>query len=124
VSRKPVPNDARLDQLSMDAPELPTHRPPTKREVWDRYSFIYGDIKPPDELTRFCRDAWVWLYVEAFNFRAWRKQPDWVDGDPVIDAAVPTKPFPPDQGFWTREVKRLHEIATRTRAIMDERRAA
>lgn len=116
--------DERIDQLSMDAPILPTHRPPTKRECWDRYSFIYADIKSEEELRVFCRDAWMWFYVSAVNFKSWRKQPDWVDGDPVIHEAVRHEPFPPDQGYWTREVERLFQIAKTAKAVATERRAA
>ena len=103
-------NDHKIDQLSMDAPTVPTHRPPTKREVWDRYSFIYGDVKPPEELSRFCRDAWMWSYVSWVNFKGWRRHPDWKDGDPIIYEAVRKEPFPPDQGYWTREINRLYDI--------------
>lgn len=110
-------NDHKIDQLSMDAPRLPTHRPATKREVWDHYSFIYKDIKPHNELARFCRDAWLWNYVDWFNFKGWRKQPDWVDGDQVIHEAVPNKPFPPDQGVWNNEIKRLLEVAERCKRV-------
>jgi hypothetical protein len=117
-------NSDRVDQLSMDAPMLPTNRPPTKREVWDRYSYIYGEIKGEDELRRFCRDAWAWHYVSWFNFKAWRKHPDWVDGDAVIYDALPREPFPPDQGFWNREVERLFQVAKTAKAVTSERRAA
>lgn len=116
--------DQRIDQLSMDAPMLPTNRPPTKKEVWDRFNFIYQDIKEHGDLARFCRNWWCWAYVDWVNRKAWRKQPDWVDGDTVIYEAVPSKPFGPDEGAWIREVNRLFEIAKGAKAIASERRAA
>lgn len=86
-------NYALVETRSTTAPLLPTHRPPTKSEVWARYSHIYEGVKSPDELKRFCLEAWAWFYVEAVNFRQWRKHPDWVDGDDVIEDAVPAGPF-------------------------------
>ena len=86
------------------APPLPSDRPPTRKEVWDHFSFIFPE-RERDDLAVYCREAWVWYYVEAYNFRGWRKQPDWTEEDPVIDAAVPTEPFyPGSQKEWERRV--------------------
>jgi hypothetical protein len=116
--------DERIDQLSMDAPLIPTHRPGTKREVWERYSFIYGDIKTPEELRVFCRDAWVWDYVYAVNFKGWRRHPDYMDGEAIIYEAVRREPFPPDWGFCVREVQKLAEVAKTAKRVATERKAA
>jgi hypothetical protein len=117
VSRfDPLPDDR-----VMAAPRLPANRPPTRREVWDRCHALYFDRKRhkarPDctercltderggELESFCRDGWVWYYVSAFNFNGWRKQPDWVEGDPVIEQAVPFRQFEVEQqSKWAETV--------------------
>jgi hypothetical protein len=106
------------DERMMAAPKLPTDRPATKKEVWARYHFIYHDIKSPDDLASYCRDAWVWYFVEAVNFHQWRKQPDWVEGDPVIDEAVKWEPF--QVGEWHAEVERLYQIAQSVKRVMQE----
>jgi len=101
--RQFVPDD-RVEK----APGLPADRPPTRAEVWSHYHAIYFDLKghapstictprcnsaPPGELEAFCRDEWVWAYVYFYNFKNWRKQPEWLPGDPVIASAVPDQPF-------------------------------
>jgi hypothetical protein len=87
---------------------LPTDRPPTRAEVWNYYHGIYFDLKghkpstictprcntePEGELERFCQDEWVWGYVYWFNFKDWRKQPEWLPGQDVIPSAVPDRMF-------------------------------
>lgn len=87
------------------APPLPTDRPPTRREVWAHFHHRFFDLKehqesplcdprcelgPNQELEAFCRDTWVWAYVQRFIHGTWDKQPDWSEGDPVIPEAVAT----------------------------------
>lgn len=76
------------------APELPHHRPPTRREVWEHYSYVYRNLWEEERIRDFCKARWVDAYVSWYN-RGWRKQPDWKEGDPVIATAVPSRPFFP-----------------------------
>ena len=117
--------DERVD----NAPPIPTDRPPTRAEVWARYHHLYFDLKghkptplctdkcqslPVGELEADCLADWVWGYVYFYNFEGWRKQPDWVEGDPVIEAAVPTEPFWSGEGAkWTKIVKECFDRARR-----------
>lgn len=104
-----------VESRTATAPLLPTHRPATKQEVWARYSHIYGEVKTPEELRRFCLEAWTWFYVERVNFSQWDKHPDWVDGEPVIREAVPTGPFEAGRRHEP-EVERLWTIAQERKA--------
>lgn len=117
------------DERIQKAPELPTDRPATRREVWERNHAIYFDFKShrrtpictercdhdrPGELEAFCREAWVWYYVDAYNHRDWRKQPDWTEGDPVIAEAVPDEMFySGEKAKWTRTIQALLETSHR-----------
>lgn len=76
------------------APELPHHRPATRREIWEHYSYIYRNLWDEDRIRDFCKTRWVDTYVSWYN-RGWRKQPDWKEGDPVIERAVPRRLFYP-----------------------------
>lgn len=76
------------------APELPHDRPPTRREVWEYYSFIFRNHRSTEEIKDYCRNYWVEKYTYWFGIYNWRKQPDWVPGQPVIPEAVPTTLFP------------------------------
>jgi hypothetical protein len=98
---------------------LPEKRPCTRKEAWDYESFLWADLKTHEELVARARERWVWSYVSWFNFKRWRKQPDWTEGDAVIEAAVPTKPFFPDQRGWAETV---YDCLARARE--PERRAA
>ncbi len=71
------------------APALPEDRPPTRAECWKHYSIYFGGVKPHGEIVRFARNQWAWMYVTWVNNRGWRKQPDWVEGDPVRSKNVP-----------------------------------
>jgi hypothetical protein len=70
------------------APKFPVDRPPTKAEVWAFYSHIYKNVKTDAELKSQARTAWALKYI-FWWMQGWRKQPDWVEGDAVIEAAVP-----------------------------------
>lgn len=109
------------------APPLPEGRPPTRAEVWARNHAIYFDLKGHSrtpsctdschiqewgELEGFCKEAWVYYYVDAYNHRDWRKQPDWKEGDPVIPEAVPNRIFMAgDVSGWNRIVYGCLETA-------------
>lgn len=86
--KKYVP-DSRL----MTAPRPPLDRPPTRQEVWDTNWHVYQGIKERDEIAAMSKAEWVATYVYWFNLKDWRKQPDWVEGDPVIPEAVPDGPL-------------------------------
>jgi hypothetical protein len=118
-------HDVRCDRED-SAPSFPTDRPPTRREVWARYHYIFFDRKghkvtpsckptclhtDEGELEGYCRGAWAWDYVSRFLFRGWDKQPDWVEGDPVIPAAVPSRdPHPFTPGNWGACMKTVYEL--------------
>lgn len=102
--------DLLLDERMMQAPVLPPHRPPTKAEYWARYSFVYEGIWSVEKIKLFCKVNWAWAYVYAFNFRAWRKHPDWSEGQPVIHEAVPSDVFEAGSKY-VEEVERLWNIA-------------
>jgi hypothetical protein len=118
VSRfDPLPDDR-----VMAAPRLPANRPPTRREVWERchdavlrpeapqgpsglHRAVLERTRRAASSKRSARDGWVWYYVSAFNFNGWRKQPDWVEGDPVIEQAVPFRQFEVEQqSKWAETV--------------------
>lgn len=101
------------DSVIASAPPLPTGRPPTKLEVWEHYSHIYNGRKSATELKTFCRGAWAWLYLEYVNFKGWQKHPDWVEGDVVIDAAVPRAAF--QSGAYEKEIEQLWQVAHQQR---------
>lgn len=101
------------DDIVMSAPQLPTHRPATKGEVWEHYKHIYGQSKKMTELVDFARGAWAWDYVQWVNFAGWRKQPDWMEGDEIIPDACPTGPFEP--GPYHIEIERLYQTARQLR---------
>lgn len=71
------------------APPIPTNRPPTRAEVWAHVQHFYGNLKTTAELEKMARDRWAGNYIYAVNFNGWRKQPDWTEGDPVIDVGLP-----------------------------------
>ena len=71
------------------APALPEDRPPTREECWNHYSIYFAGVKPTEKIVTFARDQWAWMYVTWVNTRGWRKQPDWVEGDPVRSENVP-----------------------------------
>ena len=114
--------DARLQA----APPWVTGRPPTRREVWERLHYIHHDLKghkphelcnaacvrkPEKELERFCALWWSSCYVQWFNFRGWRKPPDWVEGDPATPEAIPTDIFQLDAMYqWAPTLRRLASV--------------
>jgi hypothetical protein len=115
-----IPDD-RLEK----APGLPTDRPPTRAEIWAHYHAIYFDLKghapstlctprcvtkPEKELEKFAGDEWVWAYVYFYNFKGWRKQPEWLPGDPVVASGVPDQPFQSGAYIeWKRIVVKMIE---------------
>lgn len=93
------------DSAFHGAPQLSTDRPPTRREVWDHYSYVYGETWTHEKIVDWCRTNWIAHYVYWYNVRGWRKQPDWKESDPVIPEAVPTTLFFPDQqNSWRKRV--------------------
>ena len=70
-------------------PALPEDRPPTREECWSYYNSYFAGVKKTQDIVRFARDQWAWMYVTWVNTRGWRKQPDWVEGDPVRSENVP-----------------------------------
>lgn len=114
--------DFRVEQ----APRLPAGRPPTRREVWERLHFLYYDLKghapsplcsdkcrrkPEGVLEAMARSEWTWAYVYRHIFRGWRKQPDWVEGDPVISEAVPPDGLFVSGGPHTQQLYHFFSIA-------------
>lgn len=78
-----------VEKRHATAPQLPTDRPPTKAEVWAYWSHIYDGIKTHAELIADAKADWAYKYATWWLRRGWRKQPDWIEGAPVIDEAVP-----------------------------------
>ena len=99
--------------------KLPSNRPCTRKEAWDYESFIWAGHRDHEEIVVRARERWLWSYVSWFNFKGWRKQPDWAEGEPVIPGAVPTQPFYPDQRTWAETI-----YACLERAKSETRRAA
>lgn len=120
-------HDIRCDRGD-SAPKFPEGRPPTRREVWEHYHHIFFDRKghketpackptclheDEGELEGYCRDAWVWAYMSRFLFHGWDKQPEWVEGAPVIPAAVPSRSLDRPSfvaGDWKRNVAKVYEL--------------
>lgn len=114
------------NRIAAAAP-YPEGRPPTRAEVWERQHTIYFDRKAhgrttactdacnnrfAGELEGFCKEAWVWHYVTAFNFDGWRCQPDWKEGDPLCPEAVPDEQFKGgDVSGWNRMIYACLETA-------------
>lgn len=92
------------------APKMPTERPCTKQEMWDWVVHMYGGVFETPKLKELAQGQWAWSYVRAVNFEGWRKQPDWLPGDPVIAEAVPAGPLFPDQSNFST-VNKLWAIA-------------
>ena len=91
-------------------PKMPGDRPATKEEVWTWVAHLYGGTFDVAKLKQLAQDKWAWSYVYFVNFDGWRKQPDWLPGDPVVADAVPPGPIPPDKANFV-EVNRLWAIA-------------
>lgn len=77
------------DTAYLDAHPLPEDRPPTRQECWDYYSVYFRAVKSPEQIIRFARDQWAWMYVTWVNTRGWRKKPDWVPGEAAGSESVP-----------------------------------
>ena len=77
------------DNRHATIPPLPEGRPPTREECWNYYSLYFAGLKNQHDIIRFARDQWAWMYVTWVNTRGWRKQPDWVEGDPVRVEGIP-----------------------------------
>jgi hypothetical protein len=107
-------NDARHE----NAPPMPFDRPPTRAEVWAHVQHYYsGGDKTEAQLQAMARDRWAGNYVYWVNFNGWKKQPDWTEGDPVIEAGVPTKPFEAGHGrSYYNDVRALLERARERKA--------
>jgi len=91
-------------------PRMPGDRPATKEEVWSWVVHMYGGTFEVPKLKQMAQDKWAWSYVYFVNFDGWKKQPDWLPGDPVIAEAVPPGPFTPDAQSFVH-VNRLWAIA-------------
>ena len=119
------------DDRVMNAPRLPEGRPPTRMEVWAREHALYYDRKRHKlrdgcssvckmsdefgELEARCREGWVWYYVAAFNFKGWRKQPEWIEGNAVVPEAVPTREFTvTERSTWAETVYRCLNTASQS----------
>ena len=92
------------------APPVPFDRPPTKAEVWAYMTHVYSKLMDGGELRRRAREKWAGNYVYCVNIRGWNKQPDWVEGEAVIEAACPNGPIMAGTPHVT-EVERLWHIA-------------
>ena len=85
------------DERYETAPRLPTDRPPTRREVWERLNHLYYDLKTPAQIATLAKGTWLFAYVWAVNLRGWDKPPDWQEGQAVVAAACPRAPIPFDR---------------------------
>lgn len=91
-------------------PKMPVGRPATKQEVWDWVVHMYGGIFSAEKLKEMAGRKWAWDYVWEVNFNGWRKQPDWLPGDPVVADATPVGPLSPEQSSYPY-VNKLWAIA-------------
>lgn len=98
------------EEQYLTAPKMPTDRPCTKQEMWDWVVHMYGGIFGTPKLKELAQGQWAWSFVRFVNQKGWRKQPDWVPGDPVIADAVPAGPITPDQANFAT-VNKLWAIA-------------
>lgn len=81
------------DDRYESCPALPNDRPPTRREVWNRYHAYFHDTKTHDEIVTFCKSQWAWYYVRWVMTKGWKCQPDWKAGDKIVPEAVPPTPI-------------------------------
>lgn len=98
------------------APPLPTNRPPTRRECFAYYSHVFKDVKDDTAIAQHAREVWAWRYVEWVNGRGWRKQPDWVEGAPVIDVGLPAVFDSGGSSFYKTVRQYLDRATTERRA--------
>lgn len=91
------------------APPVPTDRPPTRAEVWAHVRHYYADIKTEQEMRDFAAATWIGNYTYWVNVNGWRRQPDWKEGDGIVEEACPTGPIFPDE--MHSKVRQLHAIA-------------
>lgn len=110
VEKKFVP-----DHRFEGAPRLPWHRPPTRAEVWAHVTHWFHDVKTEEEMKDFARALWVGNYVFHVNVCGWRRQPNWKEGDAVIEEACPKGPIFPDE---------IHRVVPDLFRIAQERKAA
>lgn len=104
------------DNRYATAPVLPTNRPPTRAECLAQARHFYEDVKTEQEIVTFARDHWAWRYVCWVNDKNWKAQPDWVEGDPIIDVGVP-KLFEAGHGrSYYNDVRALLERTKEKRA--------
>lgn len=82
-----------LSERFRTIPPLPEGRPPTKKETWERVTHVYHDMMSKEDLIDYARNRWAWDYAAWVNFKGWQKHPDWVEGDDVIEKAVPERPM-------------------------------
>lgn len=104
------------DDRYATAPPLPTNRPPTREECWNHAKHFFSGLKSETEIATFARDQWAWYYVTWVNNRAWKAQPDWIEGDPIIEVGVP-KLFEAGHGrSYYNDVRALLERARERKA--------
>lgn len=87
---KPTDEEQRLFDTR---PPMPTDRPATRAEVWAYAHHFYAALKTEDDLRAWSKKMFVDNYIQAVNFNGWLNPPDWKEGEPVVPAACPTKPF-------------------------------
>jgi hypothetical protein len=91
---------------------LPVDRPYTREETL-RYvvaHYVEPGLKDEAKAKLYAKQLWIGNYVYAVNFNGWDKPPDWQEGEPVVDAACPKRPFTPNRSSWEREVYTLLAI--------------
>lgn len=81
------------------------NRPPTRQEIWEYAQYWYGELKEENVLNAYAKELFVSIYVYYVNVLGWTLPPDWREGEPVVEAARPKRPFPPRNN--TNEVYRL-----------------
>lgn len=100
----------RPEEQYLTQPKMPRDRPATKQEIWEWTVHMYGGVFELPKLQKLAQDAWAWSYVRAVNKEGWKKQPDWLPGDPIVAEAVPPGPFPPEASGFVH-VNKLWAIA-------------
>jgi hypothetical protein len=79
-------------------PERAPDRPPTRAEAWEYAQHYYRGLKDETDLKAYAKALFVGNYVYYVNFLGWTYPPDWREGETVVEAARPTKPFPAGSG--------------------------
>jgi hypothetical protein len=79
---------------STEAPKTPTHRPPTRAEVWAYVEHYYRGVKTKEQAIVLAIRIFTGNYIQWVQVEGWDMPPDWQEGEPIVFEARPKgRPF-------------------------------